>query len=333
MKNDSTRDTAPVGFPGCLGKALGETEATARLARSSEAFASLVAYRDMMAEVDASELAQPGSCRGLEPLLEERAWAFEAATRVLAADALQAVNDLRDSGELGSVMSRAAEYMASHEGDVGGKLKEAEEQILRAVPGIDKRVLAEAIEIASAREMSVAPRGDGIEVGMIGVTGERASETFMASPGAGSAGRVGVREFFASDRRIVSALSPTIAMGADCHRAGRRDLLLEVDRDLYASFVGGLASMRETSYRHARRLAEIGHSGFRAKDPITAIVVGAIAVGAILVAIGVIVLATGGDVNLGIFLIGAGIIFIAGGICVAVGACAFVLAILVPVVA
>jgi hypothetical protein len=333
MKRSKSRQELPADLRR-LSLVLGSAEAEERLRRTSESFAALVAYRDLAARIDDEDMRHPGSGRPLEPIIRERAWGFEASTRVIAADALQSINELRDAGVLETVLLGATSLTSSAGGDIAARLRELRPEFAKAVPQLDIRLIDEAVTIAASREVRIAERKNSVDVEMIGINGERANQGFTASPGPGAGGRVGVREFFSGERRVVSAVSPSLLMEPDCHRASRMQIAHQSsDVDVYGSFVAGLATMRETSYRQARRVNEVGHSGFNVKDPFTIIVVGAVVVGAVLIAAGIYVIASGGDLNLGIFLIGAGIIFVAGGICVALGLCVFVLAILIGVAA
>jgi hypothetical protein len=99
--------------------------------------------------------------------------------------------------------------------------------------------------------------------------------------------------------------------------------------DFYGTNVGGLAYARETAYRHARTIAELGPTAFRGRDPVTAVVVGIIIVGAIITGVGVALAASGHSSGWGLAAFGG--VVIVGGICVAAGACVFVLGLLLAI--
>jgi hypothetical protein len=318
-------------MPDCLDVVLNRPEAEARFQRASSAFSALKEYRDLLREIDERESSDPGSCRGLGPLVAERAVAFENHVRMLSADALANVNELRDAGSLQTILAQTAEAAEATDGDLADALHRIRED--GGLKHVDSTILDEAEDLARGRAARVRRDGKTFRLEMLTFDGERNSETFSAAAEPGSSGRVSVADFFAGDRRVVGALRP-IGIARDCHRASFLPIAETVAaKDIYASFVGGLATTRDAAYGHMRRVQEVGHSGFRGRDPVTALVVGLIAAGAILIGAGVYVIATGGDPVTGIFLIGLGVMFIGGGICVALGACSFAVHLLVRITA
>jgi hypothetical protein len=285
-----------------------------RVAVVGDALNHLDDYRSYLKALEAGD----DRSRGLRPQLTDRAFGAEAAFRVLLAEGLNTVNDLRDTGNLHAVLAHASESLAA-DGEKGldATIERAKERLAKAFPNAPTKYLDEAVSIFKRRKMTI-DHDDAANVMRIrgpSPTGGEVDTRVRLEPQAGDLGRVGVSDFFGGSGRV--GIHPNIPtyVPPDCHiRPGLVAGVVKAESvDAYSAIVGGLAAGRESMYRHARKVAAYGHRGGtdKAHDPVTIIVGIIIAVGVGLVIYGI----ASGDYGVA----GFGGVLILGGVLVLVG--------------
>jgi hypothetical protein len=301
--------------------------ATERVRRIAAGAAVVDSYDRTHACVIAAGEKNPAERAGLSASLADRAFAAEAALRSLAGDHLDTLNELRDSGAMQLMVEKATPALAEKDFEWSRRLAEAGRRAEKEF-GIDAALLERAVEQLDRYGFDIAAGTDReVDASISSLKGKRERFSVRGAQRPGDPGRVS-REQLLGPQGIVASVP--LLVPDDCHH---RSKLLPHEHataiDLYSTNVAGLAYAREAMYRHARRIDEVGPSAFRGNDPFTAVVVGIIVVGVIIAGIGVAMVA-GGDAD-GWWLIALGGIVIAGGICVGVGACEFVVTLLIGV--
>jgi hypothetical protein len=258
----------------CFERLCPAAERQRRAAVAREMVQNLSDYRAYLAE-----LQPDGPCDGLRRQLGDRAFEAEEHLRILLAEGLKCVNDLRDSGWLYAGMTEFANWAHGRQ-DLAAIVRAAERRRPEEGDDLPPGLLHEFAGQLERRKPVFAYDRDA---GLLSVTstssidGNSAVSRVRLAPQAGDLGRVGVGQFFsASGRGGIYAREP-VFVPSDCHHLQTRPAIDETV-DLYASLVASLALARESMYRHARKVAEFGHGGatVRAQDPVAAIVVGAV---------------------------------------------------------
>ncbi len=293
---------------------------------------ALAEYHALLADLESGEA---NVCDGLRAQLADRAFEAEGSLRILLAEGLRTINDLRDSGLLHATIADFGQSMAS-----GGGLAQAfqglRKRLKELAPAFPDAALDEASLAIQRRELTLEYDGESNALILRGnhpFTGAPAVTRVRLAPQAGDVGRIGLDDFFgATGRTGVHASLPTFAP-PDCHH--RTDVVGATDDresiDVYASCVASLALARESMYRHARKVSDFGHSrtALRARDPGTATIIGLVVacVGAVIAGAGAAgadplgLGSPGRDVGFGLTLIAAGaLIFVYGEITMAAAA-------------
>jgi hypothetical protein len=341
MAEKKTAQKPTFEVPGaCLGALDDLPSARARLSTVLAAFEELRRYRELLRTAEEPKARR--ACPGLPQHLADRAYDAEVAYRVLARDCLDAVNLVRDSGNLPHALAQLARRAEKGLGpeQLAALLQEAAGAMAKedALPKLDPAFVEEAARAIGELGLGVSARGDRVTLSAKRRDGKEVRREFATVARSGTQGRVGAAELFAGPRAtgLASVFGGSLVVDEDCRSREVAAVAHELPTDLYGQLVGALATGRELMYRHARKVDEIGHGALEGEDPLTVVAVVVIIVGAVLltagvtIGIGCLAGAWGGEVcDYAWILIAFGIIFIAGGICVGVGACEFVIALFV----
>lgn len=301
----------------CLRQLCSKAEGSRRMEIVKGCVQSLVDYQAYLKNLDIECSEYPG----VRAQLTDRAFEAESTFRILLAEGLKSLNDIRDSGLLHAQASALANSLDSDEKDIADildKLGERHPEMPLSLPDDFYAQTLTAIREQEARIgyddsaqvliLSKRSVGDG------GIIKRR----FRLLPQAGDLGRIDVDSFFAANGGFAIRPGNPIEVPTDCHHRVTLPYLNGNSTDLYAAALGALASAREAIYHHARKVSEYGHgaSVVRANDPITVAV--AIAGVAVAVAATVILLnlnipglfppSISLDVNIAFLLFGAAVI-------------------------
>ena len=302
----------------CLGRFASQEELGRRARVAAETLSRLEEYRGFLGDLEKTD-----SCPGLTNQLADRAFDAERHFRVLLAEGVRSVNDLRDSGLLYPLLAEFGDAAREKGGEgLRERMAAAKKEFSAAFPDISTRYFDEAVEMLAHRKIEVTRdlRADVLRIKAPNLAGGEATEMKVRlKPQAGDLGRISVAEFFGAGGQVGLQAHASVMLPFDCHHRPAGSRIFEKVRsvDPYNALLGGLAAGRESMYRHARKVSAFGHgeSMVRVEDPVTIIVAVIIAVGVGLVIYG---LATG-DYGLAAF----GAVLILGGILVL--CCGFIL--------
>jgi hypothetical protein len=314
--------------------------ASSRLEAMTSSFTHLVEFREML-----NTIAKDGNCRKLYPNLRrhvaDAAFDAERHSRLASKLGLDAMNELRDSGTLQQSLRRAiAEIEKSKDPSalIPDNINRAKEFFAKHYKQLDTAFFDEAL--SHYRQLEIQLGSHKNKIAVEAKLGDGRPVIFRIDPAGnpGASGRISSSEFFGglSAPEVLKTIGPVWTQ-EDCHHRDQWDpqIFEGGDLDLYGGYVGGLKSSNELLYNYARRVDEVGTPYLNGRDPLTAILVGLAIVAAVLIISGVVIeigCATGawsGDVcNYGIWLILFGVIIGGGVLCVALGACQLVLAII-----
>lgn len=296
--------------PSCFALISDPTRLAERTQRMDACVTELANYYELLKRAR-SETERRGCDLG--SMVSERAYVAERGVRMMIADSLATLNDLRDSRELELGFAETAEVISK----VGTDAFTAE---------CYARVRAVADEVSARlhlppNELITRVLGDLPEIGRIGAAddnevvlevrqGEAWEEIRLhAKPAQYQRRRVSVQEFFAPDL----TLGPVARAQFNKLEAGSSD-------DVYWQLVSALLVFREEMYAHARRMAAFGPGTTSGNDPATATA----AVGFGLIILGLYIGARGTakvingdstgwvDIGIGVFVIVLGAFAIAG---------------------
>jgi hypothetical protein len=331
----TSQKPAPDARGACLGALDDVSSARARLSSAVAAFDELRRYRDLLRKVE--ELKDRRACPGLAAQIADRAYDAEVAYRVLARDGLDAVNLVRDSGNLPHALEQLARRAEKGLGpeQLTALLREAAEAMGKeeALPRLDPAFVEEAARVIADLGLGISGRGDRLTVSARRRDGKEVRREFATTPGPGTQGRVGAAELFAEPRSsgLASIFGRSLLVDDGCRSRTEAAIGHELPADLYGQLVGALATGRELMYRHARKVEEVGHGEVEGGEAITVVAIALIVIGAILViagatiGIGCLAGAWAGEVcDYTWILVAFGLLFVAGGICVGLGECEFV---------
>ncbi|MFL5963801.1 MAG: hypothetical protein ACJ757_13005 [Gaiellaceae bacterium] len=265
--------------PGSCAEILRDPQADAnRLAAVESTFKQLRGYRSLLQSVEQMNRDERDECPGLAEAITDRAYDAEAATRLLFAHGLQTANELRDTGEL----YRSLRGLAGDGLDSEALATRLDEQVEEAghKHGDDiADLLREAASLVRETELSLRLSEQRIVLERPDLSGGTEEVGIALERQAGQLGRVSVERFFSPDAAHATIWPGRLYLPQDCHH---RPLVTsrhpETLVDAYSGIVTGMASAKGALYQHARRTEEIGHRGMRGEDPITAVVLIAIAV-------------------------------------------------------
>jgi hypothetical protein len=241
-------------------------------------FSQLRAYRTLLQSVEHMNQEQRDRCPGLAEAITDRAYDAEAGLRVLFAHGLQTTNELRDTGEL----YRSLQSLGNDALDSESLASRVDDHVERAGEqyGDDMaEMLREAASLVREAKLSLRLSEQRIVLERPSVTGGTEEIGIALQREAGQLGRVSVERFFSPDVAHTTIWPGRLYLPNDCHHRP-----LVVDRrperivDAYGGVVAGMASAKGAFYQHARRTEEIGHRGMRGEDPVTAVILIAIAV-------------------------------------------------------
>src|SRR5207249_3265719 len=120
----------------------------------------------------------------------------------------------------------------------------------------------------SVLQISSQHAHDGPRQVRVDITGNYARRLAQISPA----------QFFSATSRMVMSPTP-LATFKNCHHESQMSAVAGLDPvDIYGSFCGGAAFLKEMMYRHAREIDEVGISNFQGHGPF-------VIVGIILIAI------------------------------------------------
>lgn len=283
--NDSLRHRLDKGRA-CLEQLYPSSEGTRRAKVVAEGVQRLADYRKYLAALEGAS----GLCPGLQGQLGDRAFDAEATFRVMLAETVQTLNDLRDSGLLHAQLAGFAAALGGEEKSLAGTYPQMKEELSKTPIHLPDEFDQELH--ATFQHQDVYVRHDA-ESGVIVVRGKKAAggapvtTRIRLAPQVGDLGRIGLDQFFGANGSGGLSASQPIPTPPDCHHQLKRtEAEPSPTVDVYSALLGGLATARESMYRHARKVSEYGHGKamVRAHDPVTVGVITA----AIFVTVGVI---------------------------------------------
>jgi hypothetical protein len=316
---DETRETREAR---CLDRLLPERERARRVAVTGEALNRLAEYR---AYLDAlAESSDDPACSGREQLAD-RAFDAERSYRVLLAEGLRTINDLRDAGMLHSAIGEFGRR-AGKDGDLEGLLADAKRELERAFPDAASHPFDEALPALQRRKIELHndPQAGTIGIRAPSLTdGSRAGAQVRLAPRPGDLGRVSLDDFFGAGGRAGVHGHTPVALAPDCHHRPSIAVSDRLTVDAYSALVGGLAAGRESMYRHARKVSVYGHGrpAVEARDPVSIIVGVIIAVGVALIIYGAVT-GNAGVAGFGAVLVIGGLLVLFGGYVLIIGVAA-----------
>lgn len=261
----------------CLSRLCPEEEKSRRLAISEECVRSLTSYQGFLKSLEGER-----DCAGSRAQLADRAFEAEAACRILFAEGLRSLNDLRDSGLLHAQMTDIARSLGTGEKAVAEIFAMAKEQKSKMPISLPDEYYEQTLAVVQKADVRV--RYDA-EANVLVVRkrnalgGDTATTRLRLSPQAGDLGRVSIDQFFSPSVRFALKPAGPTPVAPDCHH--RATPLPEIGQggtiDLYGAILGSMAAGRESIYRHARKASEYGHGAtvVKARDPVTVLVVAA----------------------------------------------------------
>jgi hypothetical protein len=262
----------------CLESMCPPAEGTRRAAVVSSTIGALTSYRTFLSNLEgAGETA--AVCGGLRGQLPDRAFEAEGQVRVLLAEGLNTLNDLRDSGVLHLSLNSFAQALDGGKLDFLAAARETVKKVQEALD-LPAQFTDEALGIIERRAVTVRYERESetlvVRTGQVENGSEEAR--IRIAPRAGDTGRIDLQHFFGSDGGFSVYPEPAGSQGGDCHRrTGQVQPLQSIDA--YSGMVGALASAREAMYRHARKVTQYGHgSTVRAQDPVVVLVVAIVVV-------------------------------------------------------
>lgn len=259
----------------CLERICPPEQAKRRAGAATSRVHALADYHAYLSSLEQTGNGATG-CRGLHGQLADRAFEAESNVRMLLAEGVDSLNELRDSGMLHASLRQFAAEIGSGKIDLAASVRESVQQVKQSLD------LPEAFANELLRFMEQHP---------ISVRYDRKSETLVVrkeddadapaetririAPRAGDLGRIDLETFFGPSGSVSVQRGPR-AGGGDCHRPkGEAQPLHSVDA--YSTMLGALAASREAFYGHARKASQYGHgTELRARDPA---VVGLVLVG------------------------------------------------------
>ena len=264
----------------CLEQLCPAAEGERRAAVASAGIRHLVDYRAYLAALeDGGEVG----CPGLRGQLAERAFAAEAGLRVLLAEGLKSLNDLRDSGMLHAGLSELAHTLEGGDKDLSRLFREAREELEQGPLALPVELSDEAVTMVERGLIGLGydSETDALVVRRVGLADGGPEEIHVPlAPRAGEIGRIDLDQFFGAGGRFGVQAELIFAPPSDCHQ--RATLEVETPRvvDAYAGILGGMAAAREAMYRHARKVSRYGHgTALRGEDPVSAAITAAVLLG------------------------------------------------------
>lgn len=254
----------------CLERICPRNERTRRAEVTTSTVQALADYRAYLSDLERAGDGAMG-CGGLRGQLAERAFDAEGQMRVLLAEGLNSLNDIRDSGLLHASLALFAQGAESGQIDFRTA---AEESVKQAQKSLDlpSGFTEEVLQILERRTITIRyeRESETLVVRATGLDNEPEETRVRIAPRAGDLGRISLDHFFGDEGGFSVQAEQTRGRRGDCHsRAGRIERTQSLDA--YAAYVGFLALGRETLYRHARKVSRYGHGSLlRARDPIDA---------------------------------------------------------------
>jgi hypothetical protein len=230
----------------------------------------LVDYRKFLSQLEGGS----SSCSGLQGQAGDRAFDAESTFRVMLAETVQSLNDLRDSGMFHAQLESFAATLGTEEKSVSGMFQGMKEELSKAPIHLPDEFFQELHAMLERQDVQM--RHDA-KSGVIVMRGRRATGDtpvtirVRLSPQVGDLGRVGVEQFFGADGGAGLLASRPVPAPPDCHhQSNRTEAEHSRTVDAYSTLLGGLATARESMYRHARKVSEYGHGEtmVRAHDPV-----------------------------------------------------------------
>lgn len=242
-----------------------ERKRRAELAR--DLLTQLSRYRDFLQRLESGD-----DCPGLRAQLVDRAFEAEGHARVLIAETLTALNDLRDAGLLHAGLKDFSQWVAREKNlNLAARLRAAQDR--EGAAAFPPGALAELATNIERRNFDISydEKEDALALsGRALLDGTSRLTHVRLEPRPGDIGRVGVNEFFgvAAGQAFHAAQPPFAPPG--CHHREPVSSPEPVSVDPYGSALATLAYTRELMYRHARKVREYGHAGgaLRANDPV-----------------------------------------------------------------
>lgn len=257
----------------CLDRLCTSAERTRRAETADICLQRLSDYRAFLSRLESGDSDE---CAGLQWQLPDRAFDAENSMRVLLAEGLKTINDLRDSGVLFPCLAEFSQWADG--ADLAAKLREAGEWNLEKVK-LPTDLFDELVAIVEQRKLSVAYDAERNLMVMraAGLARDDVAETRVRlRPQAGDTARISVGEFFGAAGRTGVYAGEPVFVPQDCHHlqpVPGSVLSGDTTLDAYGAVLAGFATARESMYRHARKVSQYGHgrAALRPRDPVTLI--------------------------------------------------------------
>jgi hypothetical protein len=271
--NDDSPEERLAAARSCLQQLCPRAEGARRAAVASDGIRQLVDYRAYLAAVESEP---ERDCPGLRAQLAERAFAAEGSFRVVLAEGLKSLNDLRDSGMLHAALSEFARTLKGDEQNLSQMFRATREELQRGPLALPGELSDEALGEVERRLIGLGydSERDALIVRRVGLADGKPEQMHVPlSPRTGEMGRIDLDQFFGAGDPFSIRGEVIIAPPSDCHQRVTIDVETANPRviDAYAGVLGGMATAREAMYRHARKVSRYGHgTGLRGDDPVTA---------------------------------------------------------------
>jgi hypothetical protein len=288
----------------CGGLLGSKSRAETRLSEVLGAAVELRDYRKLLLEIQKMSSKAREACPGLATAVTDRAFDAEAAGRVAIQHTLDSINELRDEGTFYDSLGNVAMELTA--GGMKGYFEKLREPVVERFGVASASLFDEIASAAEELKFEFSAKSSSLIVHSENGLREENQLRLATTRQLGQTGRVSSAEFFGGRNGRTFFTAPSLHVPVDCHHRPihtRNRATLAVD--LYAATIGGLAVTKDLLYQHARRVAELGARGLRGEDPVTAVAVGLVIVGAVAVGVG-IATEEPGVIAFGTFLIAAG---------------------------
>ncbi|MGB8319199.1 MAG: hypothetical protein WCE54_13785, partial [Ignavibacteriaceae bacterium] len=291
------------------------------LVASATAFSKLNQYKKLLNDIQKLDKKDSNQCPEISNAVTDYAFNAEANSRLLIKNALDSINDLRDSGALYQIVDDAGKELSKMKSiEILNRLETEGKKAKEQFGSETAEIFSEAVKSLKSLDIKLSAKEGKIIVNKKIVGDQSAKVELSTKRQPGQMGRISSDEFFSGKGGRIFVSPGQLYLPPDCHH--KPPSIKESDRipaDIYAGTVSGLAMTKGLFYQHARRVMELGPRGLRGEDPVTAILIAIAVIGAALVIYGI---ATGDG-----FITAFGAVLIAGAALVAFGGFSLILAI------
>jgi hypothetical protein len=257
----------------CLERMCPPDQRNRRASIATSTVRALADYRTYLSALEQSGDGAAG-CRGLRGQLVDRAFEAESHVRVLLAEGVSALNELRDSGMLYSSLRMFAEEIGDGQIDLAKSAREAVHQVQKSLD-LPAAFTDEVLRMMEQHAIRVRydKKSECLVVRTKDVADAAGEARIRIAPRAGDIGRIDLEKFFGPSGSVSMRPAPGVMGSDDCHQPKGHPRPPQ-SIDAYSAMLGSFAAAREAIYGHARKASRYGHgTALRAKDPVVAVLV------------------------------------------------------------